>query len=241
MTVAWITCFGQLIESLDRFIDHRRMKGHPMGRRRDTDGRALLTSAALELFANYGIDGTSIRAVNRTAGLGPASVHYHFGTKEALVDEALDLYGSKVVEAIIEKARTLASRSEPVRPRDLILMFSRAYDSLLDEQDENAQNWIRLVDRLLAIDPLRVSDVHATTEAANAVRRLFPHARPEDIGHALTLAIRVYVSALAQRVHRLTSADEPTQKTARGELQFMITFLAGGITAALNESSDSID
>ena len=212
-----------------------------MGRRRDTDGRTLLTSAALELFANHGIDGTSIRAVNRTAGLGPASVHYHFGTKEALIDEVLNLYGSKVVESIVEKARTLATRRKPLRSRDLILMFSRAYDSLLDEQGENAQNWIRLVDRLLAVDPLRVSDVRATTEAANAVRRLFPHARTEDIGHALTLAIRVYVSALAQRVPRLTSADESAQRAARDELQFMITFLAGGITAALNESSDPID
>jgi len=212
-----------------------------MGRRRDIDGRTLLTSAALELFANHGIDGTSIRAVNRTAGLGPASVHYHFGTKEALIDEALDLYGNKVVEAIVEKARTLATRREPVHPRDLILMFSRAYDSLLDEQGENAQNWIRLVDRLLAVDPLRVSDVRATTEAANAVRRLFPNARTEDIGHALTLAIRVYISALAHRIPRLTSADEPTQRAAHDELQFMITFLAGGISTALNQSSDRID
>ncbi|TWH09565.1 TetR family transcriptional regulator [Rhodococcus rhodochrous J45] len=212
-----------------------------MGRRRDTDGRTLLTSAALELFANHGIDGTSIRAVNRTAGLGPASVHYHFGTKEALIDEALNLYGSKVVESIVEKARILATRREPLHSRDLILMFSHAYDSLLDEQDEDAQNWIRLVDRLLSVDPLRVSDVRATTDAANAVRRLFPHARTEDIGHALTLAIRVYVNALAQRVPRLTSADESAQQAARDELQFMITFLAGGIAAALNESSDPID
>ena len=49
------------------------------------DGKQLLLSAALKLFATHGIDAVSIRAVNREAGLGPASVHYHFGTKEALV------------------------------------------------------------------------------------------------------------------------------------------------------------
>jgi AcrR family transcriptional regulator len=67
-----------------------------MGRRPEIDGRELLLDAALRLFAEQGPEGVSIRAVNREAGLGPASVHYHFGTKEALLDAALHRYGDMV-------------------------------------------------------------------------------------------------------------------------------------------------
>ncbi|EME15378.1 TetR/AcrR family transcriptional regulator [Rhodococcus triatomae] len=212
-----------------------------MGRRPDTDGRARLTAAALALFADHGVDATSIRAVNRAAGLGPASVHYHFGTKDALVDEALGRYGDRVVETIVRAARTLTSRSDPVRPHELIEMFSTAYDDLLLDRSPEVRSWIRLVDRYLAGDPARVADPRATAEAASAVRRGFPHARENEIGQALTLAIRVYVGALAERVHRLDSHDESSRNDAREELRFMVTFLAGGLAAALDRSVVSID
>ena len=69
-----------------------------MGVRPGIDGRELLLAAALKLFAQHGIDGVSIRAVNREAGLGPASVHYHFGTKDALLDAVLHVYGDTVID-----------------------------------------------------------------------------------------------------------------------------------------------
>ena len=82
-----------------------------MGRRRDIDGRQLILAAALKLFAAQGVDAVSIRAVNREAGLGPASVHYHFGTKDVLVDAVLRVYGDTVISAV--KARAAESaRSE---------------------------------------------------------------------------------------------------------------------------------
>jgi AcrR family transcriptional regulator len=53
----------------------------------DTAGRLL--EAAEELIAARGVDGVSVRAVNTAAGANVAAVHYHFGSKEALVDAVL--------------------------------------------------------------------------------------------------------------------------------------------------------
>ena len=83
-----------------------------MGRRPDIDGRELLLEAALKLFAEQGIEGVSIRAVNREAGLGPASVHYHFGTKEALLDAVLHRYGDVVIDRVKARAKELAEPAD---------------------------------------------------------------------------------------------------------------------------------
>ncbi len=49
-----------------------------------TDRRLVL--AAERLFAERGIDGVSLRSVMAAAGANVSSVHYHFGSKEALVE-----------------------------------------------------------------------------------------------------------------------------------------------------------
>ncbi|MDN3029014.1 helix-turn-helix domain containing protein [Streptomyces sp. S.PB5] len=56
----------------------------------DLTGRARLRQAALELFAERGFEATSPRAVAAAAGLSPALVTRHFGSKQGLraaVDE----------------------------------------------------------------------------------------------------------------------------------------------------------
>ncbi|KXK63951.1 TetR family transcriptional regulator [Micromonospora rosaria] len=56
----------------------------------DLTGRARLREAALRLFAERGFAATSARAVAAEAGLSPALVMHHFGSKEGLraaVDE----------------------------------------------------------------------------------------------------------------------------------------------------------
>jgi len=66
-------------------------KGARPGRRRGSAGtRPLILEAARELFAERGFDGTSLRAVARTAGVDPAMVHHFFAGKEALFVEAME-------------------------------------------------------------------------------------------------------------------------------------------------------
>ncbi len=56
----------------------------------DLGSAVLILDAAEELFAQQGFDATSIRAVTRHAGMNPAAVHYHFGSKEVLLRALLE-------------------------------------------------------------------------------------------------------------------------------------------------------
>lgn len=55
---------------------------------RDTQRELLLTTAE-RLFAERGVDATSLRAVMAEAGTNVAAVNYHFGSKDALLAEVI--------------------------------------------------------------------------------------------------------------------------------------------------------
>lgn len=53
------------------------------------DARSRLIEAAMELFAEKGYEGTSVRDLATAAGVNVAAVSYHFGSKDALYTETL--------------------------------------------------------------------------------------------------------------------------------------------------------
>ncbi|RDI49415.1 TetR/AcrR family transcriptional regulator [Nocardia mexicana] len=85
-----------------------------------TDRRLVL--AAERLFAERGIDGVSLRAVMSAAGANVAAVHYHFGSKEALI-ETLVRQRSDVVAARRGALLDEMENSGAVTPRGLAEAF----------------------------------------------------------------------------------------------------------------------
>ncbi|MEO5876204.1 MAG: helix-turn-helix domain-containing protein [Streptosporangiaceae bacterium] len=55
-----------------------------------SDARSRLLLAAERLLREQGYDVVSVRAVNKAAGMNPAAVHYHFGSKPDLVTALLE-------------------------------------------------------------------------------------------------------------------------------------------------------
>ncbi|MGY0059819.1 TetR/AcrR family transcriptional regulator [Streptomyces sp. LZ34] len=68
--------------------------------RTDLTGRARLREAALELFAERGFEATSTRAVAAAAGLSPALVTRHFGSKQGLRAAVDDYVLGRIGEAL---------------------------------------------------------------------------------------------------------------------------------------------
>lgn len=56
---------------------------------KSNDTRHDLIIAAGRLFAEYGLEGTSVRAIAEKAGTNLAAIHYHFGSKDNLFIEAM--------------------------------------------------------------------------------------------------------------------------------------------------------
>jgi AcrR family transcriptional regulator len=79
-----------------------------------------LLTAARELFARHGYEGTSVRAITRLAGANLGAVNYHFGSKRGLFEA--------VVASIIAplRERFLRAGAEPGAPLDRIERIMRA-------------------------------------------------------------------------------------------------------------------
>ena len=54
-----------------------------------TDTKTKILDVAEKLFAEKGIQATSIRQIVKEAGVNVASIHYHFGSKEAVIQEII--------------------------------------------------------------------------------------------------------------------------------------------------------
>lgn len=203
-----------------------------MGRRTGIDGRELILSAALRLFAEHGIDAVSIRAVNREAGLGPASVHYHFGTKDALVDAVVETYGDSVIESTRQRASGLLGTTEPVTAHQLVTILAGPYLDLITAQRRDGAAWIRLVSQLLQSDPDYVVDQVSARLIWKATARAYPDASPSTIKRAIRMCLTLLASQLAR-----IAADG--RRAAAGDIDLLVDFLSGGLDATLR--SDATD
>ena len=83
--------------------------------------REQLLKIAVEMFAENGFAGTSLRSIAKKAGVSPALLIHHFGTKEALIKEAIsETLGAWVAG---EKA------------------------AMLDDESKQLQNWRALMEK----------------------------------------------------------------------------------------------
>jgi AcrR family transcriptional regulator len=67
----------------------------------DLTAKAVIRNAALGLFAEHGHQAVSVRQIAQAAGVSPALVLHHFGSKDGL-REAVDQYAAAQFDALLE-------------------------------------------------------------------------------------------------------------------------------------------
>jgi AcrR family transcriptional regulator len=99
--------------------------------REDRTTRAIIRDEALRLFALEGFEGVSVRQVADAAGVSPALVLYHFGSKDGL-RAAVDDHVLRMVETVLSE------------------LTARAPDDLYDQDLEGARS---LAETMIAVQP----------------------------------------------------------------------------------------
>ena len=199
-----------------------------MGRRPGIDGRELILAAAFRLFSEQGIDAVSIRAVNREAGLGPASVHYHFGTKEALLDAVINSYGDSVIDSIRARAQEIVAGDTPASARDLVTMLAEPYVELMDTHRQQGHAWMRIISEVAHSQPKRFLDRSSTRLTWSAASRVYPHATAEAVQGAMQMCSTLLITHLA--------SDWSPRRSASLDLDLLIDFLTAGLDGAIEGS-----
>jgi AcrR family transcriptional regulator len=161
----------------------------PDGRREAGERtRERLVDATRRLIAEHGEAGISLRAITEAAGANVASVSYHFGSKEALVNAAVEQSLDRFMQDQIEALRALENPT----------------------LDDIALAWTQPIVRAVAASPcpeqlfMRVVGRTLTTCTGDRLDRVVRQAAPVE--EELVRALRHVLPALAERELRFRVA-----------------------------------
>jgi AcrR family transcriptional regulator len=187
------------------------------------------------LIAERGYAATSLRHIIGEAGVNLAAVHYHFGSKEDLLDEVI-LRKAAAVNAerlvLLERFETEAG-GQPV-PVDKVL--AAFFEPMIQAGSRNPQ-FVRLMGRMHAeglLPAIVAKHFHPTlARFTQALRRAVPYVPDAE----LQSRFQFMIGAMSQAVcgPRQISADAPPGPVVapdfRQTMRRLMVFLSGGLQA----------
>jgi AcrR family transcriptional regulator len=146
--------------------------------------------AAERLFAERGIDAVSLRAIMAAAGTNVASVHYHFGSKSALVEALI-----KERSAQVALRRTQLLDEIDGSPRLGARLLAEAFVRPVAEMvSAGAGDWVTFIAGILggghpALSVVTEGFVKQARRFTVLMRRLYPDVPARTIRFRLTQAM----------------------------------------------------
>ncbi|MDO9600603.1 MAG: TetR/AcrR family transcriptional regulator [Azoarcus sp.] len=111
--------------------------------------RDRILDAAEGLFVEHGFEATSMRMITSSAGANIAAVNYHFGTKDALIQE---VFGRRLTELNRQRLAALdrlqaEAKGEPLKPSRIVEAFFGTALELAADTEHGGHTFMRLLGR----------------------------------------------------------------------------------------------
>ncbi len=191
-----------------------------------------LVAAAEWLFAERGVGAVSLRTVMQAAGTNVAAIHYHFGSKEGLLDAVLR---GRLDQVTGERNAVLRTLSEvDITAHDLARAFVQPVVAVLESGGEH---WIRLVGRLLTTGGEGLGVISESFFERNAafverLEHLSPGVDRRTLNFRLTQAMNVTLTvlgdvALTRRLQGQDAAAWTTDEVVADLVDVVAAVLAG--------------
>jgi AcrR family transcriptional regulator len=202
------------------------------------DTKDRITSAAERLFAERGFAGTSLRTVTSEAGVNLAAVHYHFGTKDALLQAVFDRRIGPLNKQRLQRLDHLERAAGPRGPvlEDILEAFLSPIMDLKRDLEGEGMVWSRFIGRVYS-EPLEIVERLIREQFEEVGRRFvtalstaLPHLGNAEIIDRLQFTIGVMTHTLID-LHRVALPGEDKQPIGPSILPAMICFLAAGFRA----------
>jgi AcrR family transcriptional regulator len=197
-----------------------------------TGTKAQLLDVAEQLFLRAGL-GVSVRDITDAAGQNSAAIHYHFGSRDALVGAVIARRADDLAARRRDALQSLRDAPTPPTARDVVAGLVGAYVGLVDAGGPDAQRWVDLMHALwLDRSPaLAFMSEHADDEEdwKRLARAALPNVSDVVFDARFELAIETIIVVLRTPT-RAPGADAvhlPGSLAARAEI--LIDFVAAGL------------
>ena len=216
-----------------------------------SDTRARILDAAERLFMAHGYDGTSMRQITGEAGVNLAAVNYHFGSKEALIQEVfrrrLNWLNEERMRALDELEAT--ADGQPLKPSQIVDAFFGTMIRMAEDEERGGVIFLRLLGRTLTepSDFIRAFLAHeyktVVERYKEALFRSLPNVPKAEIvwRFHFMLGATSYAIAGTDALRLVTDwgieAEDSEDRLDR-LLPRLISFLIGGLRAPLPQFTD---
>lgn len=199
-----------------------------------------ILDAAERLFAEHGFDGVSLRTIIAEAGVNLAAVHYHFHSKEALLDA---VFARRVAPLNQERlARLIACEAEagngPVPVERLLEALLIPVLHLVRDPSRNGPTVCKLMGRLQAESGTQMAEVfkkHLSVFAQRllvALRRSLPDLPPAELFWRMHFTMGAVAHTLrGGPAMAVLSGGAIDAGDLEGGMYRLIAFLAAGLRA----------
>lgn len=216
-----------------------------------SDTRARILDAAERLFMAHGYDGTSMRQITGEAGVNLAAVNYHFGSKEALIQEVfrrrLNWLNEERMRALDELEATADGQS--LKPSQIVDAFFGTMIRMAEDEERGGVIFLRLLGRTLTepSDFIRAFLAHEYKTVVERYKEALFRSLP-DVPKAeivwrfhFMLGATSYAIAGTDALRLVTDwgieAEDSEDRLDR-LLPRLISFLIGGLRAPLPQFTD---
>lgn len=153
------------------------------------DTRERLLDAAETLYAEKGLEGISVRAITGRAQANLAAVGYHFGSKDALIQEVIRRRYNWLSHVRMERLDRLEAMSDPAAPllEDVIDVLLLPVLNPFPDHPVDSARYRQFFSRVFSESPqfqksVQIKGFRKTTERVVALlRRTLPHLSDQDI------------------------------------------------------------
>lgn len=200
---------------------------------RDTKDRILDT--AERLFGERGFDATSLRAITSEAGVNLAAVHYHFGSKDSLIEAVFTRRLQPLNRQRLVELDELEAQGEPDL-EDVVRAFVGPPLRLHQEVLRGGSDLMRLYGRTMAEPKRRFEQLFSeqfrevVERFTKALDRALPEHRAEEVFWGLHFAIGTMAHSMcdAGRI-TLISGGAIREPSVDETLDRLVRFIAAGM------------
>lgn len=206
------------------------------------DTRKRILDAAEALFVEHGFEATSMRMITSRAGVNLASVNYHFGSKEALIQE---VFRRRLAWLNHERLRALdraeaGAKGAPLKPHQIVEAFFGVSLRMAADTEHGGHTFMRLLGRTYTEPTAFVRQFLADEYAAvvprfkQALFRSLPDVPPEEILWRFHFMLGAMSYAIAGTdALQLVAEYEMDEKDPGALARRLMPFLLGGLRAPL--------
>lgn len=194
-----------------------------------------LLDAGLKLFAEYGVDNTTIRDLIDEAKCNQSAVNYHYGSKEKLYEKLMLHHMDAIVKVRLDTGRKFLAKKRKFSIEDFLQAFADAFFAPLKDP-EHARRILILLHREMThprLDP-ELFMQHFITPQVEMFTKIFDKMCPALTETQIFLCVHSFIAQLVHIANMRNLYSKLPMHTDQPDVDMIghvIRFTAAGIRA----------